>query len=1061
MNKKILSVLLIALMVLSMITLGAFAADEESKTLSSTEETVDSVMRTEIPASLYDAENSDAEVVYNGSNKTLTVPAGKKVSFTFNVEKAGIYRVALKSRAVTAATTVSVSGKNSNGEALYQFVDSNSKISVASTCNIMKFSAYRESVMGRYEFTAGEHTMTFTTSKDVATDTVVLGLVIKYVETLDVVSDDVNLIKTGDYLYSNIPNNSNLETSSTGDNYILNTVEYGKIMNALTTNSSAKCAVYSLDVMESGLYKIKLYAKKDSYTTSCTLRVGASIDDMLAAETSEWLEFVTDGVEMNCKIAELSDGFLVLEKGQQFLELGIKNKSSNSYIYFFVLEKVADFQNLENIKVNGKDIESNNVIARGSDSFELDFVRAVDSETVNENTIYLMGNSKKIEADFEINGDKVYLNLKETLAYNTEYVLYVDGVKDTFGTMAQGISFEFSTGDATEDSAVSSVCIDSYSNKYLSVTIKGKVLNSKGGGISGRNIKVYLKDTEGKITAEPVYEGSSAENGEFAFDYAISDVYENVSGIYTFMIEAEYMETTENVGINYISPQDESVILKELEDAKNVSDVESFVNSYGQVFGITPQTDLAGLEKSGVYSHLIGITVSFAQDFRDCYFNAIALEKINQATTTDEINNALNDEELCNRLGLDKNKMDLIVNSRTDFLTEVLSLSAKNTAKDLADDIDKILNENLAKEYSKSDVVLASEDVKGYVGQSVEISLNFAPVQENIKKLVYNISCEDSNVIKDAIVDVEAGSISVEENEGKLIIVITRDDVKENIENIGTVKLTAPSKATSVVVKIDGTVEFDEKIGYPIYADITSKTVTITAVVNNKKGSTGGSSHSSSSAVSSVVTVDKNEEEKPEENKPLEDTETKEPEIDCNFVDMKGNEWAVESVNVLFEKGIISDNDEKIFRPSDNITREEFVKLIVEALDLMHGENETSLTDVKKGEWYYPYIAVAEANGIVTGDEYGRFKVGENITRQDMAVIIIRVIDKLRHPYDIDGEKFADDAEISEYAKNAMYGAKNLSIINGVGDNKCAPRGFATRAMAAKVIYEMMKAVGL
>ena len=57
-------------------------------------------------------------------------------------------------------------------------------------------------------------------------------------------------------------------------------------------------------------------------------------------------------------------------------------------------------------------------------------------------------------------------------------------------------------------------------------------------------------------------------------------------------------------------------------------------------------------------------------------------------------------------------------------------------------------------------------------------------------------------------------------------------------------------------------------------------------------------------------------------------------------------------------------------------------------------------------------------------------------------------------------EVFADDREISAYAREAVYFAKQLEIINGVGGNMFAPKQQATRAMAAKMIYEMMKVVG-
>ena len=294
----------------------------------------------------------------------------------------------------------------------------------------------------------------------------------------------------------------------------------------------------------------------------------------------------------------------------------------------------------------------------------------------------------------------------------------------------------------------------------------------------------------------------------------------------------------------------------------------------------------------------------------------------------------------------------------------------------------------------------------------------------------------------------------------KLIITIeTADyDLTSSDElKVGKVMICAPDTQGQSTIKLSGKMSFDVGIPYLIERDIPQKTITLTTT-KKKEGSAG----SSSGGTSSRPTVS----QKPEVSVPQDNPDVINPPAEednpvSNFKDLAGNEWAVEAINTLFEKGIISDNDEKIFRPNDNVTREEFVKMIVEALDLVHEQYETDLKDVDKNAWYYPYVATAVEKGIILGDENGAFRVGEKISRQDMAVIIIRVITKLEHPYDINGTKFADDAEISDYAKDAMYAARSLSIINGVGENKCAPKGTATRAMAAKVIYEMMRTVGL
>ena len=59
------------------------------------------------------------------------------------------------------------------------------------------------------------------------------------------------------------------------------------------------------------------------------------------------------------------------------------------------------------------------------------------------------------------------------------------------------------------------------------------------------------------------------------------------------------------------------------------------------------------------------------------------------------------------------------------------------------------------------------------------------------------------------------------------------------------------------------------------------------------------------------------------------------------------------------------------------------------------------------------------------------------------------------------GALFEDDAEIGDYAKDAVYMMRALRLTDGTGANRFEPKGTATRAMAAKMVYEMMKAVGV
>lgn len=185
----------------------------------------------------------------------------------------------------------------------------------------------------------------------------------------------------------------------------------------------------------------------------------------------------------------------------------------------------------------------------------------------------------------------------------------------------------------------------------------------------------------------------------------------------------------------------------------------------------------------------------------------------------------------------------------------------------------------------------------------------------------------------------------------------------------------------------------------------------------------------------------------------IEDTEGSKEQVQ-NFSDLKDFSWARTAIEELSVKNIISGVSEDRFEPERNITREEFVKLVVLAFGIETVEGETDFSDINNNEWYANYINTAVANDIVTGKTETIFGVGENITRQDMCVIIYRAKKDLEMGT---VNEFADDEDISGYAKEAIYAMKNNGIVSGMGDNTFMPNGFATRAQAATIIYNAIK----
>ena len=145
-----------------------------------------------------------------------------------------------------------------------------------------------------------------------------------------------------------------------------------------------------------------------------------------------------------------------------------------------------------------------------------------------------------------------------------------------------------------------------------------------------------------------------------------------------------------------------------------------------------------------------------------------------------------------------------------------------------------------------------------------------------------------------------------------------------------------------------------------------------------------------------------------------------------------------------------------MFEPNEKILREEFVKILSEAFIKTDSDEELNFDDADKNAWYYKFLKKAVKGGIVTGQSEHHFGIGENITREDMAVMLYRAAYS-----DVDGDikelEFTDNENISDYAKKAVVVLVSKGIINGMPDGSFAPKANATRAEAAKMVYEVLK----
>ncbi len=176
------------------------------------------------------------------------------------------------------------------------------------------------------------------------------------------------------------------------------------------------------------------------------------------------------------------------------------------------------------------------------------------------------------------------------------------------------------------------------------------------------------------------------------------------------------------------------------------------------------------------------------------------------------------------------------------------------------------------------------------------------------------------------------------------------------------------------------------------------------------------------------------------------------------FTDIEGVDWAVESINALYDKGIVAGRTEELFEPNEPITREEFVKLLVCALSYQNEAYAKNVfSDVPDTAWYVSYVNIAYEKNLVNGIGNNMFGSGMLITRQDMSVMIYNALKSEGVDCKVSDFVFRDADKIADYAKEAVGVLYEKGIINGVSETEFDPMSQATRAQAAKIIYGVLQ----
>ena len=180
-------------------------------------------------------------------------------------------------------------------------------------------------------------------------------------------------------------------------------------------------------------------------------------------------------------------------------------------------------------------------------------------------------------------------------------------------------------------------------------------------------------------------------------------------------------------------------------------------------------------------------------------------------------------------------------------------------------------------------------------------------------------------------------------------------------------------------------------------------------------------------------------------------------EYDKSYEDVAADYWAHDTIKKLSARHIMTGYTNGDFAPRKDVTRAEFVAMIVRALNLNTDKNVT-FSDVSSTAWYAKDVAAAYEAGIVKGNGNQQFAPDEVITREQMTAMIVRAYEVVNGPIqNTDGtNNFADGHAVSSWAKDYVNHAATLNLVQGKGNGNFSPLSNANRAESAQIVYNLL-----
>lgn len=177
------------------------------------------------------------------------------------------------------------------------------------------------------------------------------------------------------------------------------------------------------------------------------------------------------------------------------------------------------------------------------------------------------------------------------------------------------------------------------------------------------------------------------------------------------------------------------------------------------------------------------------------------------------------------------------------------------------------------------------------------------------------------------------------------------------------------------------------------------------------------------------------------------------------FTDVKSGDWFYPAVQYAYAQGLMTGTSATTFAPNGTMNRAMIVTVLYRLEKSPAVTGASKFTDVPAGQWYSDAVAWAAANKIVNGYDETTFGPMNAVTREQMAAILFRY-EQYKGLENVTLEenlnRFPDQNKISAYAIPALQWAVGQKIINGNADGTLDPTGTATRAQVAQIFTNLL-----